>query len=127
MTTEYVVAPIELLNDLVDLDPCSFDHRGGCQSHGYLSLQPGETCPEEAAKQLIAEGTRVPADRLDPWHTIRLDPERYHITHPLDCDLINGCPFEDAAQTWEGPPRPVGVYRWHNAADDPTRWEACGG
>jgi hypothetical protein len=30
-------------------EPCRFDHHGGCQEHGYLSLEPGERCPQGAA------------------------------------------------------------------------------
>ena len=44
-----------LLADHVDPDPCWFDHHGGCQAHGYLSLQPGEKCPSAQAKELLAE------------------------------------------------------------------------
>ena len=49
-----VQVPVDLLNWLVDPDPCWFDHHGGCQAHGFLSLKPGEMCPEEQAKQLSA-------------------------------------------------------------------------
>jgi hypothetical protein len=42
-----------LLLDLVDEDGCWFDHRGGCQAHGYLSLEPGEKCPQAEAKELL--------------------------------------------------------------------------
>lgn len=28
-------------------------HHGGCQAHGYLSLQPGELCPHQEAKNLL--------------------------------------------------------------------------
>jgi len=45
---------IELVECFVDPDPCSFDHHGGCQAHGFLSLGPGEMCPNEEAKRLIA-------------------------------------------------------------------------
>jgi hypothetical protein len=44
-------AVAELVQDLTDPEECSFDHHGGCQAHGYLSLQPGETCPQHAAKE----------------------------------------------------------------------------
>jgi hypothetical protein len=40
-----------LIADLTDSEECSFDHHGGCQAHGYLSLQPGETCPQHDAKE----------------------------------------------------------------------------
>ncbi len=44
-----------LLNCFVnDEDPCEFDHHGGCQAHGYLSLEPGEKCPHAEAKELLA-------------------------------------------------------------------------
>lgn len=43
----------ELLAALVDDEECSFDHHGGCQAHGYLSLQPGEICPQHEAKTLV--------------------------------------------------------------------------
>lgn len=50
-----------LLADLVDPDPCWFDHHGGCQAHGYLSLELGEKCPNAAAQGLLA----APARRAD--------------------------------------------------------------
>lgn len=43
----------ELVEAFTDSDPCWFDHHGGCQSHGYLYLEPGELCPHAEAKQLI--------------------------------------------------------------------------
>lgn len=43
-----------LLAALVDPDECWFDHNGGCQAHGFLSLEPGEVCPNELAKRLLA-------------------------------------------------------------------------
>ncbi len=42
-----------LIRDLVDGEECWFDHHGGCQAHGYLSLEPGETCPQQDAKDLL--------------------------------------------------------------------------
>lgn len=42
-----------LLPSLTDPDPCWFDHHGGCQAHGYLSLNPGEKCPQAEAKELV--------------------------------------------------------------------------
>jgi hypothetical protein len=44
----------QLLADLIDPDDCWFDHHGGCQAHGYLSLKPGEKCPHAEAKELLA-------------------------------------------------------------------------
>lgn len=51
--TSLVVLPSDLALSLVDEDGCVFDHYGGCQSHGYLSLQPGETCPQAALRALL--------------------------------------------------------------------------
>lgn len=45
-----------LLRDMVDPDPCYFDHNGGCQAHGYLNLKPGEMCPHAEAKAVLGEG-----------------------------------------------------------------------
>jgi len=44
----------QLLDDLVDPDDCWFDHHGGCQAHGYLDLQPGQICPQQEAKAVLA-------------------------------------------------------------------------
>lgn len=40
---------------ICDDDPCYFDHHGGCQAHGYLSLEPGEKCPHQEAKDILEE------------------------------------------------------------------------
>ena len=45
----------DLLESLVDDGECSFDHHGGCQAHGYLSLEPGEKCPQQELRDLLAE------------------------------------------------------------------------
>lgn len=50
----FVAAPRELLEALVDEDDCHFDHHGGCQAHGYLSLDPGQKCPQRELKDLLA-------------------------------------------------------------------------
>ncbi|MFG1683528.1 hypothetical protein ACGFNP_25390 [Nonomuraea sp. NPDC049269] len=49
-----VVVSAELLDALTDPDECWFDHHGGCQAHGYLSLEPGERCPQAEARELLA-------------------------------------------------------------------------
>ena len=49
----------ELLESLVSPDECWFDHHGGCQGHGYLSLEPGEQCPQQELKDLLANGAEV--------------------------------------------------------------------
>lgn len=47
-----------LIAELTDPDDCWFDHHGGCQAHGYLNLQPGETCPQRDAKAWVAKYLR---------------------------------------------------------------------
>jgi hypothetical protein len=49
-----VQVSLELLEALVEDDDCSFDHHGGCQTHGYLSLEPGEVCPQAELKQIVS-------------------------------------------------------------------------
>ncbi|MFE2353437.1 hypothetical protein [Streptomyces parvulus] len=43
-----------LIRDFLDPDPCSFDHHGYCQAHGYLGGEP-MSCPHGRAKKLLAE------------------------------------------------------------------------
>lgn len=50
-----VAAPVDLLMALVDPDDCQLDHHGGCQAHGFLSLRPGEKCPQAQLVSLLAE------------------------------------------------------------------------
>ena len=45
----------QLIHDLTDPGECWFDHHGGCQEHGYLTLHPGEKCPHAEARELLAE------------------------------------------------------------------------
>jgi hypothetical protein len=56
---EYAVLPaVELdklkqcLADLIDPDPCWFDHHGYCQAHGWLQ---DEECPHARARKLLSE------------------------------------------------------------------------
>ena len=56
-------APNDLLSALVDESPCEFDHHGGCQAHGYISLQPGEECPQAELKRLLASRDITPNPR----------------------------------------------------------------
>lgn len=46
---------LQLIRDMVDPDPCWFDHNGGCQAHVYLTLKPGELCPHAEAKALLGD------------------------------------------------------------------------
>ncbi len=43
-----------IIPDLLDEEPCHFDHHGGCQAHGYLDLK-GERCPMAQGKGLSTE------------------------------------------------------------------------
>jgi hypothetical protein len=49
-----VVVSADLLDDLTDSDECWFDHHGGCQAHGFLSLEAGERCPNAVAREMLA-------------------------------------------------------------------------
>ncbi len=120
--SEHIIVPVDLLNDLVDPDPCWFDHHGGCQAHGYISLQPGEVCPEEATKRLIADSPRVPPDRLNLWHTVTVHASGWHMAHPITCDLSD-CAFDGLAQAeWVDAPTAEGIWQWHAFEDEPWDW-----
>ncbi|AMU39230.1 hypothetical protein A3N99_02755 [Mycobacteroides abscessus] len=43
-----------LLAKWFDPGPCQFDHHGGCQEHGFLDLEPGEKCPNEQVREILA-------------------------------------------------------------------------
>jgi len=49
----FAVAPTALLSEFRDDEPCSFDHHGGCQTHGHLDIEPGELCPMVQLRQTI--------------------------------------------------------------------------
>jgi len=42
---------ISIINDLVDNEPCSYDHHGHCQAHGWPHFDP--PCPHARAKKFI--------------------------------------------------------------------------
>lgn len=65
MSDETLVVPRELLESLVSEDECSFDHHGGCQTHYYLELEPGETCPQAQLRTILALVSHV-SDRRGP-------------------------------------------------------------
>jgi hypothetical protein len=52
--TGSLTAPRDLLESLVDPDPCSIDHDGDCQAHMYFGMTPGEVCPQEQLKAILA-------------------------------------------------------------------------
>ena len=64
--------------------PCRFDHHGGCQEHGFLSLEPGEKCPNQEAHELLVrhgirqaegESTAYPDSSLLAWGLHEVDPD----------------------------------------------------
>ena len=67
MSAHTITIPLDLLKSLIDDEGCWFDHHGGCQAHGYLSLEPGEKCPQVEAKERLAEEGH--AD--DNWEMVR--------------------------------------------------------
>lgn len=48
-----MTVPVELLEALLDTDDCWFDHHGGCQAHGYISLRNGQECPQHELKRRL--------------------------------------------------------------------------
>ena len=54
MSERQIMIPVALLESLTDEDACRLDHHGGCQAHGYLSLEEGEVCPQRDAKDRLA-------------------------------------------------------------------------
>ena len=48
-----------------DDDDCSFDHHGGCQTHGHLEPAPGEVCPNYLSRQVLAGVPMGPPDATD--------------------------------------------------------------
>ena len=55
MSSSHLVVSRGLLESLVEDSDCRFDHHGGCQEHGYLSLEQGEKCPQFELKGLLAD------------------------------------------------------------------------
>lgn len=64
----------DLAESLVDSEPCDFDHHGGCQAHGYLSLDPGEMCPQAELKKVLAEND-APTEIAQPKQDVETDDE----------------------------------------------------
>lgn len=54
------LSPLELLAEMVDPDPCWFDHHGYCQAHGYFETDP--KCKHARAKDLLREHGMFPAE-----------------------------------------------------------------
>jgi len=43
---------VEIIQDLLDPDRCTFDHHGYCQAHGWFETDP--KCPHARGKDLLA-------------------------------------------------------------------------
>lgn len=46
-----------VLIELVDPDPCHYDHSGDCQAHGF-PVDAETMCPHEEAKEMIVDGAK---------------------------------------------------------------------
>ena len=66
-----------LIESFIDPDQCLFDHHGGCQAHGYLSLEPGELCPNEEAKRWIAANPPIVGTDAGTRHAAESAPFGY--------------------------------------------------
>jgi hypothetical protein len=51
----WLVEAADLLEWLVDEEPCHFDHNGSCQAHMWFFPDPGEICPMELTKRWLKE------------------------------------------------------------------------
>lgn len=65
---------------------------------------------------------KIPAGRLNPWHTVTIKATSWHMAHPITCDLTD-CPFDWLAAGWDSPPTDDGTWRWHRPEDWPPEWE----
>lgn len=76
----------------------------------------------ERIEELESIVDRIPADRLNPWHTVTVHSAGWHMAHPIDC-LLADCPFDGLAQAeWTDPPTAEGVWQWHAFEDEPWDW-----
>lgn len=48
-----ITEAIEIMEALVDSDPCEWDHNHSCQAHGHYYIPEGEKCPNQRAKDWI--------------------------------------------------------------------------
>lgn len=94
--SERVTVPRELLLALVDDDTCWFDHHGGCQAHGYLSLEPGETCPQAELKEALLAPAASAADVL------KLAARRFYVAaRLLDPDAVQTEYLDQLSEAFE--------------------------
>ena len=48
-----------IVAELLDPDPCNWDHNHSCQAHGFYYIPQGETCPNERGRQYLAASSPV--------------------------------------------------------------------
>lgn len=51
---------LELLDAMIDPDPCDWDHNHSCQAHGFYYIPQGTDCPNNEAKELLASLRKEP-------------------------------------------------------------------
>ncbi len=49
----------EIVAELLDPDPCNWDHNHSCQAHGWFFIPQGEMCPNERGRQYVAASSPV--------------------------------------------------------------------
>ncbi len=73
-------------------------------------------------ERLEAIVDKIPPDRLNPWHTVTVKADGWHMAHPIDCVLAE-CAFDGLAQAeWVEAPTAPGVWQWHEFEDEPGDW-----
>ena len=55
MTLPDMTTVLLVLSDLLDPDPCDWDHNHSCQAHGHFYIPQGQLCPVEHGKQLVQQ------------------------------------------------------------------------
>jgi hypothetical protein len=53
MSEHLIPVQRDLLMALAEPSPCTFDHHGGCQTHGVLDLEPGQQCPQAVLAEIL--------------------------------------------------------------------------
>lgn len=57
--SEYIAVDRKLLARVSNPNPCEFDDRNTCVTHGFEFLRPDEECPQHTLKMIIAENVRT--------------------------------------------------------------------
>ncbi len=98
------------------LQPAEWEQNPLCREH------PDAEYALDEIERLEAIVDRIPPDRLNPWHTVTVKADGWHMAHPIDCVLAE-CAFDGLAQAeWAIPPTAVGVWQWHEFEDEPGDW-----